>query len=135
MGITASKLRELLPVCRLCEGNWATHWYAVLASCIVDSHTISRVTEFFRLAEQHNWRALATFQEWNGLRDIAEAFAIACPSGAKQVIVLRDPYDYLQASELCMQEALTADESDLLCSLIPPEKWEPFTYLSTKPEP
>jgi hypothetical protein len=123
---TAAKLTELIRVCGSCGQALSNHQFALFASVIAGQQEVPRLTAFFQLVRQHEWRSLGKFQEWDGTRDVVQAFAIRCPTGAMQMIALKDFFDPLAANELYLQENLEPTEANVLLTLLPPDKWQGF---------
>jgi hypothetical protein len=123
---TAAKLTELIRICGICGGPLNQHQFALFASAIAGQREIPRLTKFFELSKQHQWNRLVEFQEWDGTRDIVQAFAIRCPRETIQMVVLKDVFEPLAANQLYTQETLEQKEAAVVLALTPHERWQTF---------
>lgn len=123
---TAAKLSELVGVCRRCDGPLTNHQFALFASVIAGQREIPRLKEFFDLAERHDWEGLAKFQEWDGSRDVVQAFVVKCSVNELQLVVLKDFFEPLAADRLYSHVAVEPKEGAVIEALIPRENWQSF---------
>lgn len=123
---TAAKLAELIGVCRRCDGPLIGHQFARFASIIAGQREIPSLKEFFDLSERHNWEGLVKFQEWDGSRDVVQAFVIKCSHNELQLVVLKDVFEPLAANQLYSYVAIEPKESAVIQALIPSENWQNF---------
>src|SRR5271165_2662273 len=123
---TAVKLTELVGGCGICGGPLNKHQFALFASAIAGQREIPRLKEFFELSTQHRWDALVEFQEWDGARDVVQAFAIRCPRDTMQMVVIKDVFEPLATNQLYTKETLDPIEAAIVLALTPPEKWQAF---------
>jgi hypothetical protein len=126
LNATAVKLSELIRVCGSCGRPLESHHFALFASIIAGQQEIPRLTKFFQLAKQSEWETLAKFQEWDGTRDVVEAFAVRCPGNPLQMVILKDVFDPLAATELYIQDTLGQVETEIVLTLVPHNKWQAF---------
>ena len=113
-------------VCGSCDRPLKSHHFALFASIIAGRQQIPRLTKFFELAKQREWGKLAEFQEWDGTRNVVEAFAVRCPGNTLQMIILKDVFEPLAANELYTRDTLGQLETDAVLALVPHNNWQAF---------
>jgi hypothetical protein len=123
---TASMLRRLVPTCIVCGTNLAGHSFVQIASTVANRENLPRVQELFDHVKQHRWTALRAFKEFEGSQNAVLVYAIGGSHECCTVVLIRDPVDLYEPSELYLRELLPAEEVASLGALVSAEDWEPF---------
>jgi len=123
----AATLRRLLGGhCIMCAGDLAGHQYTMFASAVLGGPDPAPAEPFFRALEEQRWQDAAAFQEWEGARDNAEAFAIRCPAGGSAVLVMHDPYELDHGATALSYKVLTPESGRALAEVAEGRRWQPL---------
>lgn len=123
---TTEKLRRLLKSCAICGKGFSHHFYALFATTVFSAEEKSRVVSFFKTLEEHRWRDSLEFQEWDALRNNAEAYAIRCSTGRMALLTVHSPYEVYEHDSAIAYEVLNMESGQELASLIEQNKWKPL---------
>jgi hypothetical protein len=117
------EIRRMLKSCPACQQNLDDHSYALFAITVASNDRRARLSEFFDTLKAHDWRKAMEFEEFEGLLNAAEAFALECVSGAVVLLLVRDPFELYDAHEILDCEILDSSTDEELVSLIDSIKW------------
>jgi hypothetical protein len=117
------ELRRMLKSCPVCQGHLDNHSYALFAITVASTDRRTRLREFFDTLKAHDWRKAMEFEEFEGLLNLAEAFALKCVSGAVVLLMVRDSFELYDANEIVDYEILDSSTGEELVSLIDSGKW------------
>jgi hypothetical protein len=102
------EIRRMLKSCPVCQEHFDNHSYAQFAITVASTDRGTRLREFFDALKTHDWRKAIEFQEFEGLLNAAEAFALKCVSGAVVLLMVRNPFELYDANEILDYEILDA---------------------------
>lgn len=124
---TAQMLSRKVGKCDLCgQALPARHTYAKFASTIADKERIPQVEEFFLKLEKHDWKALHTYNEFDGSKNAVVAYVIACPQGGGMVVGIRSPAEFYESDEVHAQEMVPPAEITTISKLLSSGEWRPL---------
>ena len=121
---TTIELRRVLARCPICSDAFADHHYALFAITIISEDDKERLTEFFSALKEHRWQDALRFQEFDSLRDAAEAFAVRCSNDQIACVVLRSPAELYDSGRVVYCELLNDGDTRDLEVLIKQSKWK-----------
>jgi hypothetical protein len=126
--IVARELRRILDGCPICDGGFRNHYYALLATVVMEEskQNEKQPHPFFRSLSERRWRSLLEFQEWNASKDAAAAFAFRCAQGRLGILTVLTPAESASDDSPLDFAILSVDEGRELAGLIAPEKWIPL---------
>jgi hypothetical protein len=119
----AVELRRMLKVCPACQASLANHSYALFAITIASDERKKHLLEFVRALQFHDWRVAQQFSDFDPLLNATEAFALKCLSGSLVLLVVRNPFELFESSNILQLEVLGRVSGEELESLIESDKW------------
>jgi hypothetical protein len=122
----AEKLRRLLKKCPVCQRGLSQHSHAIFATTILSEEDGERREGFFKALKEHRWPDAQEYQEWNGLDDNAEAYALRCNTNRIALLVVRSPFELYEGDSLLNYEILDLESGQKLEALIEESKWQPL---------
>lgn len=123
---TAEKLRHILEQCPVCQRGFINHSYAIFATTALSEENKDRQEQFFQTLKEHHWRDAQEHQEWDGLGDNAEAYALRCNTNRIALLIVRSTSDLYNSDTLLEHEILSLKSGQELESLIEKNKWHPL---------
>jgi hypothetical protein len=108
--------------CGLCPKPLSEHDWAMFASTVASKENMPRLKEFFEKVKEHDWRSVATFNDFDATEDDVLVYAVRCESGGS-VAVVRSPFELYENDELYLRETVTPDEMSVIERLIPSTSW------------
>lgn len=123
---TANKLRQILGTCPICRCDFTEHRFLQLASTVAIEDNKRRVQNLIEAFKGRRWDVVAGFKEFRSDANAAVAYIIAGPHGGAVALLIRDPVELYEPSELYLQEDLSAGEVEAITMLCPRESWESF---------
>ena len=117
-----TEIQWLTGQCSQCPKALAEHDWAGLASAVVTEQNKERLTTFLEKVKEHDWRSVATFQDYDATHDDMLVFAVRCISGGF-VFIVRSPLELWEDDEVHLCEAVTPAETMEIESYIPSDSW------------
>lgn len=126
--VIARELRRILDGCPICDGGFRFHYYALLATVVVDEQRKAQqhLQQLFGFLKEHRWHEVLRFREWHAFKDAVDFFAFRCDRGRIGILTVLSPVE-AESSDVPLHFAvLTLEEGNKLQALIASEKWLPL---------
>jgi len=104
---TGAMLRALLPTCPVCKKNIKGHFFAQVASTIVNDSSKPVMARLFGCVRQHEWDRLTQFKEWDALADNLIVYVIRGDHADGIILVVKDVFDLYASNDLILLERIT----------------------------
>jgi hypothetical protein len=119
---TAAMIRQLAPVCSACGTTIVGHKYSEVGSAFHRSNLV----EIFTAIKAREWSRIRDIHEFDPMKDVAMAFAVAGPHEGGILLAVKNPFELYETDELYMAEVLSAQEMDELTAQVSGDAWKPL---------
>ena len=125
-------LKMLHPVCLelgrcpACEGAFADHRIAYVATKIYRKDDGTGVADFLGRVRAHEWAAVEQARSWDPKANALTILALSCPSTQLVVLVVTwDPFELFRTMEILEVETMSPAEGDRLVRHVSENQWKP----------
>jgi hypothetical protein len=103
-------VKDLVPLCPLCEKTCRGHKYIELGKCSeVDFYEL-----MIHLFRKHDWQALSKVESFDAARDSLVAFAIRGEHPLATVVLVSKPQSAYESSWIMLQDVISNSEVEAL---------------------
>jgi hypothetical protein len=100
-------LRALLQNCPVCKRDIKGHFFAQVASAIVNDSSKPVLARLFSSVRQHEWDRVAEFKEWDALADNVVVYIIRGDHADGIILVVKDVFELYASNDLILLERIT----------------------------
>ena len=113
----------MLQECPACKGSLHAHQFVDFAITIASNETKTQLLDFFRALKKHDWRAAKRFQDFDPRYNAAIAKVLRCVSGSIVLLIIRDPEELWESSNIEDYEVLSPEIGRALEAEIESSQW------------
>jgi hypothetical protein len=128
------RLVRELEVCPVCGKAFAAHSAALFAHTTLGEKNRKRVRELFDALDEHRWRELEGFREWDATGPNAEVYVLRCTTGDAAIAVLHSSPRPAEFKNVERCACAGGDSARALLARIPSSAWKPIPFAPAAPD-